>query len=256
MALRAAIFGINLTVRCARGGVLDRASGLAFRVLLAFFPFIVFLMALLGYMNVDSEAVLAAVAAAMPVYEARQLVEGFVTEFTATRAPGLLGGALFFALWNTTSGFRMVQRMAAVSFDKQDARSVPVQFAVSLAMMLLFAIALVSMALLIIFVRNAAAMAVVYVALTAVTAAIFRLAVPLRRLRLRHVLPGAAVAVAAWAIVGSVFGFVVANFTMLPIIYGSIAGIFLLIIWLDVVSVVLLVSLELNALLFEFSHSR
>jgi membrane protein len=255
VAIRAAIFVINLVVRCARGGVFDRANGLAFRVLLAFFPFLVFLIALLGFMELDSDAVMGAVAAAMPGDDTRRLVEGFLTEFTATRAPGLLGGALFFALWNTANGFRAIQRMAALSYDARDARSVPIQFIISIAMMMLFAIALVSMVALIAFARSLAAFAVAFAALIAVTAAIFRLAAPIRRLRLRHILPGAIAVVAAWAVVGSVFGFIVANFTQLPAIYGSIAGIFILIIWLDIVSVILLVGFELNALLWEFSNS-
>lgn len=178
------IFLFNLTVKCCREKVFERAAALTLRVLLAFFPFLVFLMALLGFLELDTEAVFRELYSVFPE-EIAELAEGFIAEFSETRSAGILSTALFFSVFNTVKGFRAILRAA--------------------------------------------------------------------NFRSKVFLPGAAFVLIGWLILSAAFGFFTRNFSQFPAIYGSIAGVFLLILWLNAVSVIFLIGNEINALLNELT---
>ena len=259
------IYLFNLTLKCHREQVLDRASGLTFRVLLAFFPFIVFLMSLMGFLNLDDAAIMSELYHHLP-QDISELVSRFVTELSETRSTGLLSAALFFSVYNTTNGFRAIMRCVNIAYDTRDERSFPVQVLISFLLMILFTIALVVMLTLLIFGRQVWAYLFPYggdwlittaggagavVVLIITTTLIYRLACA-KRQRLKYVLPGAIFTVLAWVATSSAFGFVTQNFTQYPAIYGSIAGVFILILWLNAMSVILLVGNEVNVSLGDY----
>jgi len=259
----------NLALSCHREQIFERASGLTFRVLLAFFPFIIFLMALLGFLDLDESAIMAGLYIVLP-NDIAQLVAGFAYELSTTRSGGVLSTALFFSVYNTTNGFRAIVRCVNMAYGVQDRRGFPKQVLLSFVLMLLFTVALVVMLGLLVFgqqiwdfffpgffpwqndwlvtlVSGGGALAV----LILTTMLIYSLACA-KRLPIKHVLPGAVFTVLAWVIVSSLFGFVMQNFTQYPAIYGSIAGVFILILWLNIIATLLLVGNEANALLMDY----
>ncbi|MCL2378182.1 MAG: YihY/virulence factor BrkB family protein [Defluviitaleaceae bacterium] len=257
-----AIFLLNLIIKCQSGQVMERAAGLTYRVLLAFFPFLIFLMSLLGFMYLDTSAILEPIYSVLPG-DVSALVADFVRGLEETRSRGLLSAGLFFSVYNSANGFRAIIRSANAAFDTHDRRGIVKQVALSLAMMLLFALVIVVMLVILVlgrhiwdifihddfeifFVPLSAAGALVV--MTFATMLIYKLALA-KKIRLRQVLPGAVFTVLAWAVSSGVFGFAITNFTQYPAIYGSIAGVFILILWLNLISVILLVGNEINALL-------
>jgi len=259
------IYLFNLTLKCHREQVLERAGGLTFRVLLAFFPFIVFLMALMGFLNLDEPEILNALYDILP-RDISDVVARFVYELSETRSRGLLSAALFFSVYNTTNGFRAIIRCVNMAYGVRDSRSFVKQVWVSFVLMLLFSGALVVMLGLLIFGRQIwgflfptrhdllitlASGGAALVVLVFTTMLIYRLACA-ERLKVQYVLPGAVFTVLAWVVASSFFGFVTQNFTQYPVVYGSIAGVFILILWLNVVSVILLVGNEVNASLGDY----
>ena len=257
-----AIFLLNLARKCQAGQVTERAAALTYRVLLAFFPFLIFLMSLLGFTQLDTSAVLAPMFYVLPG-EVAVLVSNFFQDLEQTRSAGILSTSLFFSVYNSAKGFKALIRSANTAYDIPDQRGAVKQAALSLAMMLLFAVAAIVMLVLMVLGRHiwdifvhddleilftplstAGALAV----MTLTTMLIYKLACA-KNLRMRQVLPGAVFTVAAWAVSSAVFGFVISNFTQYPAVYGSIAGVFILILWLNLISVILLIGNELNALL-------
>jgi len=241
---------------------MERAAGLTYRVLLAFFPFLIFLMSLLGFTQLDTSAILAPIYYILPG-DVATLVSDFLQGLEQTRSRGLLSAGLFFSVYNSSNGFRAIIRSANLAFDTRDRRGIVLQVALSLALMLLFAFALLVMLVMLVLGRHiwdifvpddlevlfrplSAIGALVVMAFA--TMLIYKLA-PARKLRLLQVLPGAIFTVVAWAVSSAVFGFVIPNFTQYPAIYGSIAGVFILILWLNWISVIMLIGNELNALL-------
>ena len=255
----------NLTLKCHREQVLERAGGLTFRVLLAFFPFIVFLMALMGFLNLDAVAIMNGLYDVLP-NDIAAVVERFVIDLSETRSRGVLSAALFFSIYNTTNGFRAIMRCVNMTYGIRDSRSFVKQVWVSFVLMILFTGALVVMLGLLVFGRqiwglifpggndliialSSGGMALIVLVFT--TMLIYRLACA-QKLPVRYVLPGAIFTVLAWVVASSFFGFITQNFTQYPVIYGSIAGVFILILWLNIVSVLLLVGNEFNSVLGDY----
>ena len=260
-----AIFALNLAIQCQASQVLERAAGLTYRVLLAFFPFLIFLMSLLGFTHLDTSAILAPIYDVLPG-DVSVLVADFLNGLEETRSRGLLSAGLFFSVYNSANGFRAIIRSANAAFDTPDRRGIVKQVALSLAMMILFAVVLVVMLVMLvlgryvwdIFVHDDFEMlfmplstAGALIIMTFATMLIYKLALA-KKIRLKQVLPGAVMTVLAWAVSSAVFGFAITNFTQYPAIYGSIAGVFILILWLNLICVILLVGNEINALLTEY----
>jgi len=259
------IFILNITLRCVRGQIFERAAGLTYRILLAFFPFLIFLMTLMGFMDIDETAILEGLYFVLPG-EVAVLVANFVYELGDIRSAGLLSTALFFSVYNTSNGFRAIVRITNHSYGVEENRGIVFQVGVSFLLMLLFAFTLIVMLGLLVFGRQIwgfffpggpelfytiASGGGALVILVLVTMTIYKLSCA-AKMRFRNVLPGAVLTVVAWAVISAVFGFVIPNFTQYPAVYGSIAGVFILILWLNIICAVLLVGNEVNATLWDY----
>ena len=234
-------------------------------MLLAFFPFLIFLLSLLGFIDLDESVILDGLFFVLPG-DIAILVCNFVSELTATTSAGVMSTALFFSVYNTSNGFRAIVRITNRAYGIEDRRGFAAQLGLSVMLMFLFSAALIIMLALLVFGRQiwgaifpgvhellvmvmSGGGAVVLLVL--VVMVIYRLACS-TRLALRHILPGAVFTVLTWVTVSGVFGFVMTNFTQYSAIYGSIAGVFILILWLNFVSMVLLVGNEANVLIREY----
>ncbi|HVH87042.1 MAG TPA: YihY/virulence factor BrkB family protein [Terriglobales bacterium] len=83
----------------------------------------------------------------------------------------------------------------------------------------------------------------------AVIALIYHLAIP-RTQSWRRVLPGAVLATVLWFAATLGFGWYVTNYANYEVIYGSLAAVIALLVWLYLVSIVVLIGAEFNALIF------
>jgi membrane protein len=83
----------------------------------------------------------------------------------------------------------------------------------------------------------------------AVMLLIYHHAVP-RTQRWHSVLPGAALATAVWFPATLIFGWYVSRFAAYSLVYGSLATAIVLLVWLYIISVIVLIGAEFNALLF------
>lgn len=73
------------------------------------------------------------------------------------------------------------------------------------------------------------------------------LLIPHRKVRIIEVLPGTLITIVSWISISLVFSFYVNNFTNYANIYGSISGIILLLVWLNLSCLFLLLGGEINA---------
>jgi len=83
----------------------------------------------------------------------------------------------------------------------------------------------------------------------AVIALNYHLAIP-RTQSWQRVLPGAVLATALWFAATICFGWYVTNYANYAVIYGSLAAVIALLVWLYIVSMVVLIGAEFNALVF------
>lgn len=83
----------------------------------------------------------------------------------------------------------------------------------------------------------------------AVIALIYHMAIP-RTQHWRYVLPGAVLATVLWFAATLGFGWYVTNYANYAVIYGSLAAVIALLVWLYIVSIVMLIGAEFNALMY------
>jgi membrane protein len=83
----------------------------------------------------------------------------------------------------------------------------------------------------------------------AVIALIYHMAIP-RTQSWRRVLPGAVLATILWFLATIAFGWYVTRYANYAVIYGSLAAVIALLVWLYLVSIVILIGAEFNALVF------
>lgn len=83
----------------------------------------------------------------------------------------------------------------------------------------------------------------------AVIALIYHLAIP-RTHSWQRVLPGAVLATGLWFAATVTFGWYVTNYANYAVIYGSLAAVIALLVWFYVVSIVILIGAEFNALVY------
>jgi len=261
------VYLLNLTLRCHHDQIFERAAGLTYRIILAFFPFLIFLMSLLGMIDIDENAILDGLIFVLPG-EIAYLVCDFVSELAGTRSAGLMSTALFFSVYNSSNGFRAIVRITNHAYGLPDRRGFIQQVGLSFLLMLLFSVMLIVMLGLLVFGRQIWGIffpggheilltlisggSALFVLLL-ITMLIFRLACA-SKIRLKHILPGAVFAVVAWVVISGGFGYVISNFTQYPAVYGSIAGVFMLVLWLNIISMVLLIGNQINAVFREYDE--
>ena len=266
----ALIFITNWAQKCRHDLIMEQGAELTYRVLLAFFPFLIFLMAWVGFLELDKSAFLLHLPDIFPA-DTAALITGFMEDLGGAQSRGLLSTGLFFAVYNTTNGFRAVIRATNRAFDVEDARGLVRRVGISFALMLLFTFSLLFMMGVLMFgadiwgflfpgapgfLFNAVRVVGALALLTILTSFIYKLSCA-RKLSLGHVFPGAVFTVIAWAAASTAFGFIITNFTQYPAIYGSIAGVFILVLWLNLICVILLIGNECNAVLYGMGrHNR
>ncbi len=77
--------------------------------------------------------------------------------------------------------------------------------------------------------------------------------VPSRRFPFKNAMPGAVFAVVAVTAVTTLFSYYVSNFSNYSLLYGSLAAVMILMIWLQIVSSILILGGELNDVLIEMN---
>ncbi len=70
-----------------------------------------------------------------------------------------------------------------------------------------------------------------------------------KKVTLKGILPGAIISVLGWLILSKGFNIYINNFSRYSKIYGSIGSIFVLVIWINMISLVLLLGGQINAIL-------
>ena len=260
-------FVIDLVKETIADDVPAIAGELTYKILLAFFPFLIFLMSLIGYLNLDGSFFLSQMLSLFP-REIGDVLEKFFSEVVVGGTGTVLSISLLVSVWSASSGFRGVIKGIRKSFGHAEKGNMVRTYVLSVLYVMLFATTLVAMLLLMIFnsaifrfLRRTDVLSGGAANLYSVLGTFLCMAVMLFSLMLiykfsiphktafREVLPGALFSVAAWMIISKVFNIYVNNFTRFSRVYGSIAGIFILILWLNIISLTLLIGSEINSVL-------
>lgn len=257
----------NLVFRFRDDEVLALASQLAYSLIFSFFPFLIFLITLVGYSPISSEEVLAGLNRVLP-YNALELVRHTIVEVFNTKSGHLLSLSLVITLWTSAGGFNAVIRGLNKAYHESEHRSM---FKVQLIAMLCtvgVALVIIITILLLVFGQiigrflairlglsyefqvmwDAFRYIIIFLSTIFIFAALYHYT-PCRRLTWKEVIPGAIFSTIGLVVVSMGFAFYVNNFGNYSRVYGSIGAVIVLLTWLFLLAVIIIMGGELNATL-------
>jgi membrane protein len=247
--------------------LIPAANELTYKIILALFPFIIFLLTLIGYMELDTSLFMNKLYQGLPA-ELAEIFSVFVKEVLAVKRPSLLSTSLIFTLFSASSGFNSVMRGIHKAYGIKDSRFFLKQRAVSMILVLLFALLIALSMVMLVFNNHIYVLLTKYLPESEAFKYIFsfmgyfvtilfmlsgvmlinKLALS-KKTSFKSLLPGGLFTVILWLIASGGFNMYVSNFSRYSAVYGSLAGIILLMVWLNIISTVLLLGSEINAML-------
>jgi len=260
-------FSVKLYKKIVENDLISKANDVTFKILLSLFPFIIFLMAIASYFEVDTMFLIAEMYYFLPP-DIMDVIAPFMMEIFEVRRPQTLSISFAIMIFAASGGFNSVMICINKAYDQEDDRNFIHRRLISIALVFVFAIAIVLAMVMLIFNDAIYRTAIRFLANTTflnmlfsflgylVSIGMLLLSVMLinklslaRRTRMRDLLPGTTFTVVCWVLLSRLFSVYVNNFSGHSALYGSVAGIMLLMIWLNLVCIVMLVGIEINAIL-------
>lgn len=262
--------------RARRDKVSNGAAVLGFYFILAIFPAMIFVMALVPYLPIPhvGEAIMNFLAQALPA-RATSIFADVVHEVTSERRGSLLSIGLIVALWSASTGMYAVMQQLNKAYEVAEGRPFVRVRATALALTVLFGVLVLSAFSfvvlggviqswlgnhfgfsepLLLFFRVFRWVVIVLALLLAISTVYY--VGPNHSHAFRFVSAGGSVA--TLLLIAASYGFSVytAHFGTYSAIYGSIGAVIILMLWLYIVGLVLLIGAEIDAELEHAAKSR
>ncbi|WP_407941533.1 YihY/virulence factor BrkB family protein [Metabacillus schmidteae] len=245
------------------------SAQLSYFFLLSLFPFLIFLITLLGYLPISQTEVLNTIDEFAPG-QSMQLINTTLDEILNNRNGGLLSFGIIATLWSASNGINAIVRAFNKAYDVEESRSFIVARGMAILLTVGMVFVIIVALLLPVFgkeigvfifsnfgfseefltVWNTLRWLVSGIILFIVFTALYFVA-PNKRLHIKDGLPGAFAATLGWMVVSLAFSYYVGNFANYSATYGSIGGIIVLMIWFYLSGMIIILGGELNAMLYK-----
>jgi membrane protein len=243
------------------------AAELAYFFLLSLFPFLIFLITLLGYLPLSEENVLDFVKQYAPG-DSMAVVEATLEGILQDHNGSLLSFGVLATIWAASNGLNAVIRAFNRAYDVKETRSFIVARLMSIVLTIAMIVVIVIALLLPVFgkqiglfvfsflglsesflaIWNAARWILSFLVLFIVFSCLYFFA-PNVRLHWKEIFSGAVFATVGWIIVSTAFSYYVGNFGNYSATYGSLGGIIILMIWFYLTGMIILIGGEINAII-------
>jgi membrane protein len=244
------------------------AAALAYQVLFSIFPFIIFLVALLGFLHMpEFFDWLRQQAQVFIPAQAMEQVNQVIDQLQQPQS-GLLSIGAVTALWVASAAVRALMNALNVAYDVEETRPAWKLYPLSILYTLGFAAMLILSAAMLMIGPQAmdrmaqqVGMEQLFVTLWAwlrwpisfilliLVAAIIYWAVPNLRQSFRFITPGSVLAILVWIAASLGFGYYVKNFADYGAMYGSLGAIVILLLYFYITAAVLLFGAEMNSVI-------
>jgi membrane protein len=244
------------------------AYQLTYSLLLAVFPFLIFLFTLIGYSDLDSRAILSTLDSSLPD-NVFNLINDVVTDIVENQRSGLMSLSVFLSIYAASGGFRAFMKGTNKAMGLKDERSLPLKYLFSIFWVILFALTILLALIGIVFGQQLLDLASYYfpnlpfegliellriilpISFIFILILAFYIFVPAKKVKLRHAFPGAIFSTFTWTLFTLIFQKYVDNFANYSRFYGALGAVIALMLWLLLTSLILLLGVELNAMLIE-----
>lgn len=254
------------TLRLWSDDAFGLAGNVAFRAVLAIFPFLIFTSSLTAFIGdrMMAEALIDFLVAIVPPALVGPIVQE-VDEVMTTPRGGILSLGILLTIWFAVGGVDGVRVGLNRAYGIRETRSTAVLYSVQVAMVILASMVLVLVGYLLVLAPRAGSMLhalmpsfdpnsvtvnlIRYPASAVIlTAALFvaHLILPARRTRFSNIWPGVVFTVTSWIILTAAFSFYLSSFATYGSYYAGLAGIVAALYFMYLAALVLIFGGELN----------
>ncbi|MDL2248997.1 YihY/virulence factor BrkB family protein, partial [Tyzzerella sp. OttesenSCG-928-J15] len=228
--------------------------------------FMMFLMSLVSYFEMDTTFFMNNIIGGLPS-GVLEVVEPFLVEIIEVKRPSVLSLSAIFMVFSASSGFNTVMKGINKAYGQKDSRNFFTRRFVSIILVIVFAIAIIFSLVMLIFNDNICRFVLVYLQDIEFLESVFSLFGYLitigvllfsvvvinglalaRKNKIIELLPGATFTVVFWVLISKAFNIYINKFSRYSSIYGSVASIMIMMIWLNLMCIIMLVGSEINAI--------
>ncbi|OKP80743.1 ribonuclease [Paenibacillus helianthi] len=266
-ARRAISFSKELYQKIKLDDVQGISAQLTYYLILSLFPFLIFIMTLIGYAHISVEDKIRDLEQIMPA-EAISIIQEILKDVAEGRSQALLSFGMLATLWAASKGINAIIKGLNRAYDIEESRVFwKIRGIAFLATLFIGLVVLLSILLLVLgswlktqvfllvdlpygfqkiwdLLQYAVPLFIMFIVFT-----LLYWIAPSRRLRLKEVMPGAMFATLGWIITSTLFSIYVNQFSSFTETYGSLGGVTVLLIWLYISSIIILAGGEINAIL-------
>ena len=249
------------------------AAAMTYHTVLAIFPFLLLLAGLTSIIdtlfNVPdlTDRIIEQASEAMPE-DATSVLEGFVREVVAGRGGAAIGFGLIGSLWAASAAVSTAIKAMNSTYDVEEDRGFLMNKVTALVLTIVFSMLILTGTVLIVMGAGLAegvgewlgwnqavivlwniAMPVLALLMVAAAVVILYKFGPNTNITLGSVVPGTLLFLVTWIIFSLVFAFYISNFGSYNRVYGSLAAVIILLLWLYWSNTLLLIGAELNAVI-------
>ena len=115
-------FIVYFIVKVNNDDIFALGAQLAYYLVLSFFPFLIFVMTLIGYSNLDSMQILDGLRTVLPT-NVVELTSAVIIEVVEKQHGGLLGASAALTIWSASSAFRAILKGVNKAYNIKENRS-------------------------------------------------------------------------------------------------------------------------------------
>lgn len=260
-----------LIKRTEEDNLVAYAYQLTYSLLLAVFPFLIFLFTLIGYSNLDAAPILEFLRTALPD-NSYHLIASIVLDIVDQQHSGLMSISVFLTIYSSSAGFRAFMNGTNIALGLKDTRHFLIKYLLSFFYVLLFALTILLSLIGIVFGQQILNLITYYIpqlplenllkvlrivlplSFVFLLILFFYVFVPVKRLRFRYAFPGALFFTGTWSVFTFAFQYYVDQFGNYSRFYGTLGAVIALMLWLLLTSQILLIGAEWNAVLLEMKQ--
>ena len=243
------------------------ANALTYKLLLAVFPFLIFLISVVGFLEISPYHIIEN----LPVYlpdELSRIIASVVQDITVSSSTGLISVSLIIAVGSASTGFYTLIIGINKAYKQKETRSFFKVRVLSVLFVIVFALTIVLSLIMFIFRQKLLYILNAYffippllehfygvlgyfLSLCFIMFAVMwmqKVAVA-KPISFKSVIPGSVLTVIVWILASQAFNIYVNNFSNHSATYGSIAGLMIMMVWLNIICLVLLLGSSINAML-------
>lgn len=255
----------QLAERFIKAEVLGLSAQLAYFFLLSLFPFLMFIVTLIGYLPFDDRMVITILAEYLPT-EVVTMIDQNLTEIMLNRSGSLLSIGIIGTLWSASNGFNAITRSFNKAYGVRPARNFILNRIVAIGLMFTMIIAIIIALLFPVFGRLIGEYILVHIplpetivnrwdALLWVSSSImffviffilYKLA-PNKKFKENHVWYGTIFATLTWQLTSYGFSYYVETLGNYSVTYGSLGTVIVLMIWFYLSGIIVTTGGVINA---------